>query len=411
MISHKKKIGIVIYANPDYYPPLINTIQILAKEFDLVIICRNQDKPQAAYPDNVRLYRLGKFKTSRGKEAQNLLLKVLEYLSFTIKAIFYLQAYYCRIIYSCGMYGLVASFLAGRFGKRIPLIYHNFDLEELKKQQGLSYIIKYFEPRLARYADKVVLPDINRAKFFHKEARLNKLPDIVMNTPLCVEHLPPGRLKEILKARGIARDTKVVLYQGTINQARSLLEVIQSMVFWPKDTILALIGEVSGDFIALADHAAERLGLKGRIQYLAAVSYSELLNYTAGAYLGLALYKPVNINQLFNAGASNKLFEYLSLGIPAITNDSDYFREVLDSSVAYFARPDCIEDIARAVNSAVSDIEEYKRKSRSARIAHLTKFNYQVQFRPILEYIRELGIKHYTKVDAYIISLFRAPGK
>jgi hypothetical protein len=50
--------------------------------------------------------------------------------------------------------------------------------------------------------------------------------------------------------------------------------------------------------------------------------YEELFQYTVNAYLGLALYKPYNFGQLFNCGASNKIFEYLALGVPVVTNDS-----------------------------------------------------------------------------------------
>ena len=66
----RKKIGIVIYANPDHYPPVMNAIVILAKEFDVEVFCRNQGAPQHLYPDSVKLFRFGELKTPRGKEIQ-----------------------------------------------------------------------------------------------------------------------------------------------------------------------------------------------------------------------------------------------------------------------------------------------------------------------------------------------------
>lgn len=387
---HTKDIGIIIYANPDFYPPVINSINVLSKEFNLIIICRNHDKTQMFYPANVRLYRLGKLKTEREKETQGLVMKIIEYILFTARTVFYFRYYHCQFIYSYNMHGFIAGLLVSCFGKKIPLIYHNLDLCELGKKVDLNYIIKYLELRLACYADKIVFPDINRAKFFQGEAKLNKLPDIVMNTPLLTTHLPSNRLKDILRAKGFAADAKVVLFQGAINESHSILEVVKSMVFWPENTILVLIGEISQDFLIQVDNAAKSLGVKDRIQYLTAITYYGLFYYTVGAYLGLAPYKPVNINQLFNAGAANKLFEYLSLGIPVVTTDSPYFREVVDSSVAYFTKPDSVEDIAKTINSAISDREEYRRKSQAARQAHLTRLNYEEQFRSIMEYIREV---------------------
>lgn len=393
MRMNRNCIGMVIYANPDYYPPVISAIQLLAREFNLVVICRNQEQPQLTYPDNVRLYRLGKLKTARQKETQSLVIKFLEYITFVVRTIFYIRFYNCRLIYSYDMHGFITGFLANRFGKRKPLIYHNFDLCELEKIDGLTYIIKYLELVMARYADKVILPDINRAKFFKKEAKLTKLPDIVMNAPLRIDRLPYNNLEEILKAKGFNLDTKVVLYQGAINESRSLLDVLESMIFWPKNTVLVLSGYVYENFMKEFYKEAKRLNLNGRIILLPPVPYTQISSHTMGAYLGLALYKPLNINLIFNAGASNKIFEYISLGIPVITNDSPYFREVLDSSFAYFAKPDSVEDIARAINLALSDVEEYRRKSQAARQAHLTKFNYEVQFNPVFEYIKKIAKK------------------
>ena len=93
---------------------------------------------------------------------------------------------------------------------------------------------------------------------------------------------------------------------------------------------------------------------------------------------------------MFNAGASNKIFEYLSMGVPVVTNQSAFFREVIDSSVAYFADPNSVESISQAVKSAFEDQEEHLRKSKTARALHLEKFNYEKQFNPILGYIREI---------------------
>jgi glycosyltransferase involved in cell wall biosynthesis len=287
------------------------------------------------------------------------------------------------------MHGFIAGFLASRFGKKIPLIYHNHDLVDLDKTKGLNYIIKSWELRLAPYADRIVFPDINRARFFKEEVKLNKLPDIVMNTPLRINALPSNRLKEALEVKGFNANAKVVLYQGVISETQSILEVIKSMALWPKNTVLVLLGYISGDFLEKVYDITKSLDLAQRVIYIPSVRYPDYTNYTIGGYIGLALYKPINTNFKFNCGASNKLFEYISLGIPVITNDSVYFKEVLDSSYAYFARPDSVEDIGRVVNSVFLDEEEYSRKCQAARDIHLTRFNYEEQFRPVVEYIRQ----------------------
>lgn len=390
MRNHKKMISIVIYANPDDYPPTMRAVDILSKEFDIIIICRNQNKAEVVYPDNVGLYRLGKLKTSREKESQGRAIKVFEYMMFVLRVIFYIRFYRCKLIYSYDMHGFIAGFLASRYGRNIPLFYHNHELSGLGKVSGLlSHMIKYLEISLAHRADRVIFPDINRARFFQAKAKLAKFPDIVMNTPLRVDNLPPNRLKKKLEMKGIDTSLKTVLYQGAINETSCALELVESIVFWPKNTILILMGRTYVEYLDRVYARARALNLDERIIHLAFMPYSELSSYTVGAYLGLALFKSYDINRIFVAGASNKIFEYLSMGTPVVTNDSPYFKEVLDSSYAYFAQPDSPEDIGRTINSVFSDDDGYRKKCQAARQAHLTKLNYQEQFRPIVEYIRE----------------------
>jgi hypothetical protein len=170
MSNIKERIAIVIYANPDYYPPLIGMISILAKEIDLVVICRNQDKPEFSYPDNVKLLRLGKFKTCRAKEQQNGLVKIIEYLGFILSSIFFVRFYGCRLIYAYDMHGFISGMIAGYCGKKIPVIYHNLDL--LLGVKGLSLVINKLEFFLSRFADKVVFADRGRALVFKDQAKL-----------------------------------------------------------------------------------------------------------------------------------------------------------------------------------------------------------------------------------------------
>ena len=390
MKNRKNKIGIVIYANPDEYPPTVSAVNILSREFDIIIICRNQNKTEVSYPDNVGLYRLGKLKTSREKESQGRAIKVFEYAMFVLRAIFYLRFYGCKVIYSYDMHGFIAGFFASRLGKRIALVYHNHDLYELEGAKGSSRIVKRLELRFARFADKIVFPDANRAKLFQEEAKLKILPDIAINAPQVIKRLPFNRLKELLLSKGINEDVKVVLYQGEISESHAVLEVIKSMPVWLDNAILLLAGRIRKDFYVEVSNLAETLKLRKRVLIMPFISYSKIFSYTVGAYIGLAFYKAQDINKVFNAGASNKIFEYLAMGVPTITNDSPYLRNLLESSYVYFAKPDYAEDIGRVIKVAFLDGEGYMRKRIAARNAHLDRFNYEEQFGPVIEYIRGL---------------------
>jgi len=383
------RIAIVIYANPDHYPPIINAITILSKEFDILLICRNQEKSFISYPKNIKVYRLGKLETAEQKQNQNLFLKVKEYILFILKTVFLVNRYKCKFIYAYDMHGFVAGFFASRFIKKIPLIYHNLDLVDLKQQRIISYIVKYLELKLANITEKIVFCDFHRAKYFQKEAKLNKLPLIVMNVPLRKNDLPENKLKDILRKKSYDTDNKVILYQGKIGDGKALEEVLKSMPLWPKNTVLVLMGYLDRDFAEKFFKQAYLLKVNQRVIYLDAIPYLDIFHYTVGAYLGLGLYNSFHPNWVYVAGASNKIFEYISMGIPPIVNDSVYFRDIFDESFVYFANPFSSEDIARVINLAINNYSEYQKKSFLCRKLHLEKFNYELQFKPILEFMKD----------------------
>ena len=384
----REKIGIVIYANPDHYPPIISIVQLLSRAYDIIILCRNQGEEEYAYPNNVTLYRLGKLKTPREKEAQNPLIRFLEFLFFNVCTIFLLSFHCCRLVYSFDSYGLVPGFIASRLPRRKPLLYHHLDFWGVRYGVCLGGFITHLEKSLSRYAEIIVFPDINRAKLFQKMTGIARMPEIVMNTPLLQTQLPTNTLEEFLKSKGLSAKTKIILYQGSISEGNSLSETLRSMRYWPEDAVFVLGGRIYEQFMVKFKNEIEKLQLSDRIFLLPLVSHEKIFSYTVGASVGLALYNYPDINRVFVVGASNKIFIYLSMGVPVIVNDTPNFRSVLDSSVAYFVDPNSPAAIAGAINSAFYDQETYRRKSQAARLKHLETFNYEHQFLPVLEYIK-----------------------
>jgi glycosyltransferase involved in cell wall biosynthesis len=387
MKNQKVRMAMVIYANPDYYPPVIGAISILSKDADLIVICRNQDKPEQTYPEGVKLLRLGRLKTAREKEAQNFLAKAGEYVNFILSTSFFVRFYSCRMIYAFDMHGFAAGMIASRCGRKKPVVYHNLDLVEPYLLKAMSCLVKRLELSWARFADKIIFPDRHRAEIFKDSARLKNMPDIVMNAPLTVTLPRDNKLSPLLEASGISRNARVLLIQGCISDINYVRQLIKALAFLPQDSVLVLLGWSNEDFISDIYRLAASLNLRKRVVYIPPVPYNELFSYTIGSYLGIAFYKAVDSNRLYNAGASNKLFEYLSLGVPVVTNDTPAFREVVGDGVAYFADPDSAEAIAGTINSALLDREGYLKRKGEARAMHLNKLNFEKQFTGVRVYI------------------------
>lgn len=383
----RDKIAVVIYANPDDYAVVFSGIAMLSKDWDPVVICRNQNPPQRVYPGNVKVIRLGRLMSSRGKEGRNFLRKIIEYCLFVVHVCRLVRKSRCVLVYSYDMHGFIAAFCAARLGKKVNVVYHNLDMYAKSGYRNMGFFIHRLELFLARFADKVVFCDTYRARYFQGKARLAVMPQVVYNSPLKVGVLPASSLRQFLQEKGYLQDTKVACYRGALDERHGILQIIRSMRLWPQNSVLVLFGRREYPFIEKMNKEILLNRLNNRVILFPFIAYDELAGLTAGADAGFALYKPVDINYRFMPGASQKIFEYMSLGIPVITNDSPYFRKVLGEPAACFVNPESIEEIGKAVGNLFSNDQEKQKRSYAARQLHLERFHYENQFLPVREYL------------------------
>jgi len=388
----KAKIAIIIYSNPDYLPSVNRAISILSNQFEVVVITRNQDNRYSVYGPGIEYFQLGKPATAVGKQSQHQLLRIMEYLSFIVRARHIVKSRSCKFVYSYDIHGYLAAYFCCRIAGRLPLLYHNLDIYFANKRNILSIIFRSLELYLIRRADAVVFCNRSRLKYFKDKAILPKNLFIVMNTPLKINDLPENKLREVLIRNGFSGGERAVFYQGTIDEQHYLPQIIRSIKFWPADSVLVICGIVSAGFQECFTREVESSEFKNRILVLPYLPHPQLKFYTVGASLGIALYNQntEDVNMRFMSGASNKIFEYISLGVPVLANDSEDFRNMLDSSAAYFTKSYSEEDIGNSINLALSDASGLQRKKLLSREAHLLKLNYEYQFAGVLSYIKSI---------------------
>ncbi len=235
-----------------------------------------------------------------------------------------------------------------------------------------------------RYAHAVVFPEPNRAAIFSKSAQLKQEPLIVLNCPRRLDALPDNRLAKALAQRGMANAT-VVLYQGLIGRNRGLHTVIQSMPGWPADTCFVLIGPGDSSAIAGFKQLSAEVGVADRVLVLPPVSSVEIMAFTVGAHIGISLYEAVGENERF--AASNKLMEYMAVGIPQITSVKDGTGTELQGNWGLAVNPQSPKEIREAVTAILRDEQLRSEMAQKARRAHLVKYNYEDQFAPVLKQI------------------------
>jgi glycosyltransferase involved in cell wall biosynthesis len=384
----KKTIGMLVYSNPDYYPPTINAVHLLSEYFDVILIGVNQEPPDIKYPSNVTVHRLGRYTSVRERVQASTAAKLWEYIKFVEQVRRLLKG--VSLIYAYDAFAYTVAYLCRRLlNQQIPLIYHNHDLyEHLLPLSSLTGWIQRGERKWVHEADLVVFPVEERAFIFKKLTNLQELPIIVPNFPRKSFFNPSGNWEHLINERF---NKPLILLQGAISVQNSMLNIIESLVFLENSIKLKFIGPVDENEQNLMMDCTLKNNVIDRVEYVNPVPYNKLPSHTWGASIGVCLYKKGNINYQTMATASNKIYEYAACGLPIILSDFPNHREFLaKESWVRFADPDNPHSIASAAQDILRDFDNYQAMCLAARRAFEEKFNYESAFYPMLSQIKEL---------------------
>lgn len=374
------KIDIVIFSDPDYYPPTINAANILAErghEVRLIGIRYTAAQKQQLNP-SVRRIDYGSHKTG--------LRNIWQYFSFYVW-------YFARlgrkrpdwiVIYDSMPVGPIA--FATRFYKT-PWLLHNHDL--LTQPKGWYRLISWIEKKFVKHATVISFPQEDRAVNFMQIAGLKTFPQIVYNGPRkswSETKLPVHpELKE-----WVEESRFIVLYQGQFSKHFNLDVLIKSFTLLDENIVLCLIGrELEEGLIKDYQRIINEHGLSKRVKILPSLPYNEVPAVTAFCSIGVAklgMDKSIPFNDYYLTGASNKVSEYLAFGLPVLMANTDVNRQFYEKyGASLFANGDSHEDIAFVLQHIAEDKNGIYRQLRlcAAKVGREI-FNYDVQFSKIV---------------------------
>lgn len=163
------------------------------------------------------------------------------------------------------------------------------------------------------------------ATYLHDKYKFPK-PVVVCNATLLPETPPidDGRLH---KAANLDSSIKILLYQGGFAKHRGLIPLIESASMLPDDWCIVFMGR--GYFEEeLKELAAEVDFNRVKIHFIPQVPQNELLQWTAGASLGIIPYENVCLNHWFCS--PNKIWEYSAAGLPMLISPFPVLKETVE---------------------------------------------------------------------------------
>ncbi len=281
-----------------------------------------------------------------------------------VRGVFTLLRTPADIYHAHDVNALPATYVAARL-KRKPLIYdaHELPLAEISVKarwvQRLSRVVlRHIVPRCTEVI--TVSPPIVRVLQEEYGARRVTL---VRNIPWYQSVAPNNILREHL---GLAAETRILLFQGNLGANRALDLLVRAARFLRPGIVIVLLGPPRPEVQSVLAALIVSEGVAERVRVLPPVPYAELLQWTAGADMGLALFRP---DYSFNVRwcLPNKLFEYLMAGLPVLASSLDVVREVLEKEgVGRIVEDMTPVGIAAAMNELLADEEGLRQMHQRA---------------------------------------------
>jgi len=266
-----------------------------------------------------------------------------------------------------------------------PIIYdvhENYPQDILTKEwipgplrRLVSALFRVFENTAVRGMDGVVVVNTHLEERFRGKARVVR----VANYSRLDNHVPSGR--EPGRAEPGARPYFV--YAGRVSDDRGIYECLQALESLEEQEAeifcAGRIGHVAnGQLRALLEHSQSQRPFK----YLGLLPYEAIPPLFEGALAGLLCFLPTPNNVL---GTPNKLFEYMSAGIPVIASDFPFIREVVEEAdCGLLVQPDDVEQIAAAMARLLHEPQEAARMGQNGLRAAREKYTWQAEEKKLL---------------------------
>lgn len=215
-------------------------------------------------------------------------------------------------------------------------------------------IIREYSP----FVDHFVTINESIGEFYARKYEALQKPVILPNSRR-LEHSQPydGRLHQ---AAGLPTSQKILLFQGGFSNHRGIPQLLESAASLPDGWSIVMmgwgpLGELVDQYKDLVDAGGSR-----RVVQIEKVPNSELLDWTAGATVGVIPYEPKGLNHEFCT--PNKLWEYPLAGVPILaTNFPEMAKVIQGHNIGWLLPKDFNGEIIAEVVSSIDEADLQKR--------------------------------------------------
>ena len=371
----------VCFFDPDTYPGVYNSCNIMAEKGWVVdVVClRSTEFQGTAFDDRIGIHRIDNRNGRPGGAAR------FARLAWSARKVCRSRRWDMAIGHD--MHGLVAARLNGALpASRIA--FWSQDMAEPSLLGLGQRTIMSLKRQFIRSCPLVIAPSRTRADALGRFFPLRTEPHIVYNSP---RKDIAARDEQWRRRLGIPQTTPIVVYCGGFGQDRRVPELVESVAFWPKESALVMAGYGRAGTAERMVALAARTGVADRVHFVGQLP--NIFGLVREAQVGVSFF-PADTgdrNREFRGIASNKIFEYLALGKPAIVSANPETMEFMTR----FECGGCVTDhtprgIAGAVAALLADPVRLALTSRNARQTHERETHFEKRFSTVQQLLASL---------------------
>ncbi len=181
------------------------------------------------------------------------------------------------------------------------------------------------------------------------------------------------------------RTSKIILYQGVLNEGRGLEQMIEAMSHI-QNAQLWLVGE--GDLSQKLKTLTKKFDLENRVKFLGYLKPKALKQVTLNAYIGLNLLENKGLSYYYSL--ANKTFDYIHAGLPAIhPNFPEYKKIIQKTEVGLLVNDLALTTLVEAVNRLLSEDVFYNQLKANCLKAK-TIFNWEKEQKRLIKFYQKI---------------------
>ncbi len=280
---------------------------------------------------------------------------------------------------------LPACYIAARL-RRKPLIFdaHELPLENnpnFTRWHRLTALAKRLFAAAIPYCTGIIATSAPTAGAIRQEYHVSDVT-LVRNFPSYREVQRSNRLRQYL---GLNQEVRIALFQGYLQPNRGLNWLVQAAPLLDPNIVIVIMGHDQRGTKAQLEALIAENKVADRVKIIPAVPYTELLDWTASADIGLTLVSP-DYTKAGNVMLPNKLFEYLMAGLPVLASPSDAVSEFVSTyNVGRFMTSLEPKTISTAINEMIADNGALMQMRRNGLEAAKNDLNWEKEKGHLLE--------------------------